>query len=601
MKFSRVLVRRLHWVNLPGAILIACLQRTPVLRMMANVDAFLGPSRVVQILRAAFTASSLGAMHSLAGATEYVQTPVNPVRGTVGVPLNVGFTYTGTPSLPASFQFSGTLPDGMAFSPAPRGDTISSARPQIVGAPTRAGDYSVRVQGYSAAGHTNRIQQEIVFEISGPAVSLPIITRQPVSQTVAAGQSVTFSVAASSATTYQWQKGGVNIAGATSAALTITNAQPIDAGSYTVVVANPTGNVPSQSAVLTVTTSGGGTGVAPVVIASPESVHVSVGNTVALAVVASGTPAPGYQWYRNNLPIVGQTDAQLTLSNVTTSNAGNYTVVASNTQGSATSAAGIVTITSGVSSRLSNLSVRTNLASGQLLIVGYKTSSAKNMLIRGIGPRLIDFGLPEVYADPRLELYDGGTMTGENDNWPVNLAQNFADVGAFGLIDGSRDAALFTNTAGSRTVWLKGTGSGVVLVEVYDAGGSTLARLKNVSARNQVGIGDNILIAGFVIDGPVAQTLLVRGVGPRLADLDVPDVLANPKLGIYRGDNKLAENDNWNANLAATFGSVGAFTLIPGSNDAALLITLPPGSYTAQISGVGDTTGVGLVEVYELP
>ena len=123
-----------------------------------------------------------------------------------------------------------------------------------------------------------------------------------------------------------------------------------------------------------------------------------------------------------------------------------------------------------------------------------------------------------------------------------------------------------------------------------------------VSARNAVGTGDNIRIAGFVVDGSAAKTLLIRGVGAKLAEFGVTDVLTDPKLEIYNAAGlKIAENDSWNALLQALARSVGAFDLTLGSRDAALLITLAPGTYTAQISGSGGTTGEAIVEVYEVP
>jgi hypothetical protein len=153
---------------------------------------------------------------------------------------------------------------------------------------------------------------------------------------------------------------------------------------------------------------------------------------------------------------------------------------------------------------------------------------------------------------------------------------------------------------GSHTAQVRGVGSGVVLVEVYDAAGS--GKLINVSARNAVGTGDNILIAGFVVDGTAAKTLLIRGVGAKLAEFGVAGVLADPKLEIYAPAGvKIAENDSWNPLLQPLARRVGAFELTAGSRDAALIITLAPGAYTAQISGAGGSTGEALVEVYEVP
>ena len=153
----------------------------------------------------------------------------------------------------------------------------------------------------------------------------------------------------------------------------------------------------------------------------------------------------------------------------------------------------------------------------------------------------------------------------------------------------------------------KAGGTGVALGEAYDGDLWGTARFVNVSARTWVGPGDSSLIAGFVIVGESSKTLLIRAVGPTLAEYDVHGVLANPVLRIHRlGDNTpLFQNDNWGSisfsdEIAATAQLSGAFEIPPGSNDAVLLLTLPPGGYTAVVSSADNTTGVALVEVYEI-
>ena len=118
-----------------------------------------------------------------------------------------------------------------------------------------------------------------------------------------------------------------------------------------------------------------------------------------------------------------------------------------------------------------------------------------------------------------------------------------------------------------------------------------------------MGTGGDILIAGFVIGGQTSKTVLIRAIGPTLGAFGVPGVLANPKLELFTGSTKINENDNWGGApaLSDAFLSVAAFPLPAASADAVLLVTLAPGSYTAQVSGVGATTGVALVEVYEIP
>ena len=147
--------------------------------------------------------------------------------------------------------------------------------------------------------------------------------------------------------------------------------------------------------------------------------------------------------------------------------------------------------------------------------------------------------------------------------------------------------------------------TGVALVEGYDTEpGGGRARLTNVSVRSSVGTGANVLIVGFATSGSAAKTLLIRGIGPTLAAFGVNDVLADPQLQLFnQAGTVINQNDNWggDSTLSSAFGTVAAFALAPNSRDAVLLVTLPPGSYTAQVSGAGNTTGVALVEVYEMP
>lgn len=278
----------------------------------------------------------------------------------------------------------------------------------------------------------------------------------------------------------------------------------------------------------------------------------------------------------------------------------------------------------GTAGRLVNLSVRT-FAGADLntLIAGFSVvgSGGRTLLVRGVGPTLAGFGVSGAHPDPMITAYAGTAVIEANNAWGAArnasaIAATAPAVGAFALPAGSADAALLADfPAGfGYTVHVTGAAgaTGVALMEIYDASGAAsnppavpAARLANVSARSGVGTGAGILIAGFAVnENP--RAVLVRGVGPVLAAFGVTDTLANPRLRIFQGAQLIAENDDWSAasNASAVAGaaaSVGAFALGAGGADAALLLTLPPGAYTAQISGVNDTTGIALVEVYELP
>ena len=172
-----------------------------------------------------------------------------------------------------------------------------------------------------------------------------------------------------------------------------------------------------------------------------------------------------------------------------------------------------------------------------------------------------------------------------------------------------------TLASGPYTAWISDVtgGSGVALAEVYDADSTpassqsvaAVSRLTSISARAPVGTGGNIIIAGFAFNGNVPKTLLIRAVGPSLSQFPgVTGVLANPRLDLYQGSTVIYSNAGWGGSttLSNAFTAVSAFPLNgPTSLDAALLVTLLPGTYTAQVSGVNGTTGVALVEVYEMP
>ncbi len=315
----------------------------------------------------------------------------------------------------------------------------------------------------------------------------------------------------------------------------------------------------------------------------------------------------------------------------TPASAGTYAITLSGTNGAGTSS---VTFTLTVNApapevvptRLTNLSVRIGAGTGDnTLIVGFVvggagTSGTKPLLIRAVGPTLASYGVTGTLVDPTLELIPQGASTplATNDNWAGDAQVTAVGntVGAFPLSGAaSKDAALYlTPASGVYTAKVTGVGgtSGIALAEIYDASSSAYAastpRLINVSARAQVGTGDGVLIAGFVVDGTASRTVLIRAVGPTLGTYGVMGSLADPQLELTKTVNGatvvVATNDNWagDAQIILVGTTVGAFALSGvSSKDAAILVTLPPGVYSAKATGVGNTTGVALIEVYEVP
>ncbi len=340
---------------------------------------------------------------------------------------------------------------------------------------------------------------------------------------------------------------------------------------------------------------------APTIALQPTATSVTTGGAVTLVVTATGAGPLTYQWRRNGVALAGATGATLGLSATNAGDAGDYSVVVTNRLGAATSVAAALTVDP--AAWLSNVSLRTTLAAGQTVIVGFVVNGgAKDLLVRAVGPALVAFGLPTAMADPRLELYRGTTKVAENNDWPTALAPTFARLGAFPLAAASRDAALLQNLSGAHTVQATGTTGGVVLIEGYDAGSGSGKRLVNLSARNRVGTGADILIAGFYIAGTGTQRVLIRATGPALTAFGVPGALADPKLEVNDGAVRIAENDDWDRSLAGVFAQVGAFPITVGSKDSAVVLTLAAGrSYTVQVSGATGGVGEALVEVYEVP
>lgn len=263
----------------------------------------------------------------------------------------------------------------------------------------------------------------------------------------------------------------------------------------------------------------------------------------------------------------------------------------------------------GGSSRIINFSTRALVgdAAGTPILGFTNTGAAgKRMLIRAIGPGLARFGVQGWAADPRVALESGGVFLAENDSWRADDAAVFTQTGAFPLQAGSLDAALVADLAPrphTTPVGVAGAG-GIVLLEAYDADPDPLAaRLVNASVRAHVGSGAAVLIPGFVLQGSGPTLLLVRGIGPGLARFGVSDYLPDPQITLYAGDTAIAANDTWSsqatsAALTSAAAQVRAFALTSGSRDAALLVTLGPGSYTVHASGVGGATGTALVELY---
>jgi hypothetical protein len=216
-------------------------------------------------------------------------------------------------------------------------------------------------------------------------------------------------------------------------------------------------------------------------------------------------------------------------------------------------------------------------------------------------------------ADPTLELHQGSTALASNDNWktrPDGSSQQ-AEIEATGIPppDDLDSALVATLNPGAYTTILAGKdgGTGVGLVEVYDLAPASNSQVANISTRGFVDTGDNVMIGGFIVGGGSiggSAHVLARALGPSLSNLGVSGALQDPILELHDESGSIvAMNDNWkiSSDGSSQQAEIEA-TTIPPTNDleSAILSTLAPGSYTAIVRGVGNTTGVGLVEVYHL-
>jgi hypothetical protein len=324
-----------------------------------------------------------------------------------------------------------------------------------------------------------------------------------------------------------------------------------------------------------------------------------------------------FQWKKDGTAIAGATSATYTVTNAQAGNMGFYSVTVTNSAGSVDSAVAILTV-SGGSSRLTALSTRGYVPAGGALTPGFylRGSGAKAVIIRGVGPTLSGFGVNGPLSDPKMELIPvGGATLLTNDDWGTNANLPALRAAApFPLVEGSKDAAalatLSTATNSGYTVRIAPSGAataGIAMAEVYDLDATTApVRFVSLSTLGYTGLGDNVLTPGFIITGDGPKQLLIRAVGPTLgaAPYNVPGVLADPQFRVVPlgKDLTVASNDNWGgtAELQAAFTQTNDFALPAGSKDAAVVVRLPPGGYTVQATGVGDTTGNVLVEIYDM-
>ena len=252
-----------------------------------------------------------------------------------------------------------------------------------------------------------------------------------------------------------------------------------------------------------------------------------------------------------------------------------------------------------------NIATRLQIQGGDnVLVAGFiitgPSGSSKKILIRGLGPSLANLGVPGAIADPLLELHapDGSTVV--NDNW--QQAPNAADMPPAFAPSNSLESAIYTTLSpGTYTAVLKGAHgeTGIGLVEVYDFDTASVAKLANIATRGFVDRGDSVMIGGFIVGGTEPAKMLVRAIGPSLTAFGLETALPATSLELHDANGQVISNDGWRSTQENEIEATG---VAPASNDeAAILATLAPGTYTAVVRGRNDTTGIAVIEAYNLP
>jgi hypothetical protein len=277
-----------------------------------------------------------------------------------------------------------------------------------------------------------------------------------------------------------------------------------------------------------------------------------------------------------------------------------------------------------IASQLTNISTRAFVQTGDNVIIGgfiVQGTGPKKLIVRAIGPELIPYGVPNVLADPTLELHDGtGALIASNDNWQHTIIGGVITADQVAAIQNSGHApTAATESAiiadlppGNYTAIVRGVHNtiGVALVEAYDLSASipSPSILGNISTRGLVQMDDNVMIGGFIVQGPVLKRVIVRAIGPELIPYGVLNVLPDPTLELHDGTGALiASNDNWQHTIIGGIITADQVAAIQNSGHAptvatesAIIGNLLPGNYTAIVRGKNIIVGVALVEVYDL-
>ncbi|MEO6001967.1 MAG: immunoglobulin domain-containing protein [Opitutus sp.] len=410
--------------------------------------------------------------------------------------------------------------------------------------------------------------------------------------------SIGFTVSPTQTPIVSWQIGGtvppgLDFSGRTTPGIVnvgslLLSGTPTAAGAYPVTIqafdASNAGGFSSAIYTYTITVTGG-TAAAPTITTQPSSQTVTVGSSVTFSVAATGSPAPTFQWRKDTTNIAGETGSSLSLTNVQTTAAGTYTVVATNSAGSVTSIGAVLTVNAapagapsaptslgGFASSATEVTLSWLAPSGGNAVQGYKVERATDSAF-GAGLTAFNLSTPSTFY---VDTSASGNVT------------YFYRVSS-------------TNTGGASAP------ATAVQVKTPGATGTGATRFANIATRASCGTGNNVTIGGFVVAGGAKKKVLIRAVGPSLTaqGISAAEALLDPVIEVHKGAPVIATNDDWgtNANAAeitATGTRIGAAALLGSdTKSSALLTELDPGVYSFVASGKGGTSGVVLLEVYD--
>jgi hypothetical protein len=278
--------------------------------------------------------------------------------------------------------------------------------------------------------------------------------------------------------------------------------------------------------------------------------------------------------------------------------------------------------TAATSSSLGNISTRGFVQTGDNAMIGgfvVEGTGTKRVIIRAIGAELTQYGITNALPNPTLALYNAsGALMGSNDNWQTTILGGIITTNQVSDIQNSTHAPTEANESaiiadlapGNYTAIVRGVSNttGVALVEAYDLSPGTTSILGNISTRGFVQTGENAMVGGFIVQGTGTKKVIIRAIGPELTQYGITNALANPTLELYNASGALmGSNDNWQTTIIGGIITSNQVSDIQNSghvptdaNESAIIANLAPGNYTAIASGVGNTTGVALVEAYDL-